>query len=520
MGKSVRMAFLMGTAALTVAACSERTVDLSPPRAANSSITLAQADDPYFRTGQDILARIQAQQPNTNHAKNVILFVADGMGFPTVTATRILEGQQRGVDGESNVLAFESFPYLAASKTYSSDAQVADSSPTAVAMVTGVKTRNAAMAVSHEVPVEDCAASLDNGAVTTIFEMAQAAGLATGVISTARITHATPGSTHSHSPSRDWESDADMPAEALELGCKDIARSLVEIPYGHGFDVAFGGGRAYFLPETAADPEYEGKTGRRKDGRDLTKAWTDRHGEGSAFIWNKEQFDAIDPANTGPVLGLFDMSHMQYDVDREKDPAGEPELAEMTAKAIDILQAKAGDEGFILMVEGGRVDHALHAGNAARALTDAIAFNKAIRTAMDKVDLNETLIIATADHSHTLTINGYPERGNPILGLAAWDGEPLMGDDGKPYTTLQFANGPGALKDELRADLTNVDTTDVDFLQPALVPLPSETHGGEDLGIYAIGPWAHLFQGTVEQNYIFHVMNHASKIGQRAGAMD
>ena len=514
MKRSILAALLLGTTML--AACSGRP---DPNVATTGKVALAQADDPYFQTGQEILTRVQALQPNTNRAKNVILFIADGMGFATVTASRILEGQQRGVDGESNVLTFESFPHLAASKTYSADAQVADSSPTAVAMVTGVKTRNAAMAVSHRVPVEDCAASLDNGAVTTIFEMAQAAGLATGVVSTARITHATPGSTHSHSPSRDWESDAEMPAEAIQQGCKDIARSLVEIPYGHGFDVAFGGGRSYFLPSTVADPEYEGKQGRRKDGRDLTKAWLDRHGSGGAYVWNKQQFDAIDAATTGPVLGLFDMSHMQYSIDREKDPAGEPSLAEMTAKAIDILQAKAGDEGFILMVEGGRVDHALHAGNAARALNDAIAFDRAIKTALGKVNLDETLIIATADHSHSLTINGYPQRGNPILGLARFDDELLMGDDGKPYTTLQFANGPGAVKDGPRADLTNVDTTDVDFLQPSLVPLPSETHGGEDLGIYAIGPWSHLFQGTVEQNYIFHVMNHASGIGRRAGAM-
>jgi alkaline phosphatase len=479
---------------------------------------LVQVEDPYFKTGQATLQRILRQQKNINQAKNVILFVADGMGFATVTASRILEGQQRGVDGESNVLTFESFPYLAASKTYSSDAQVADSSPTAVAMVSGVKTRNDSMAVASTVPVGDCKASLE-APVTTIFELAQTAGLATGVVSTARLTHATPGATHAHVPSRDWESDADMPAEAIADGCKDIARSLVELPSGHGFDVAMGGGRAYFLPDTADDPEDEGKKGRRNDGRDLTKAWLDRHGDGAAFVWNKQQFDAINPKATGPVLGLFSMSHMQYEVDRERDKGGEPSLAEMTSKAIDILQAKAGDEGFVLLVEGGRVDHALHEGNAARSLNDAIAFDRAIRAATEKVDLDETLIVVTADHSHTLTISGYPQRGNPILGLAKWDGEPLLADDGKPYTTLSFANGPGASKEwRERPDLSEVDTTDVDFLQQALVPMASETHGGEDLGIYAIGPWAHLFQGTVEQNYIFHVMNHASKIGERAAA--
>jgi alkaline phosphatase len=189
----------------------------------------------------------------------------------------------------------------------------------------------------------------------------------------------------------------------------------------------------------------------------------------------------------------------------------------MTGAAIDMLSEDP--DGFLLMVEGGRVDHASHESNAYRTLTDAVALNEAVKTALDKVDTDETLIIVTADHSHTLTINGYPKRGNPILGLARGvDDELILGDDEKPYTTLSFANGPGGVLEGQRADLTEVDTTDPDFLQPSLVPLSSETHAGEDLGIYATGPWAHLFQGTVEENYIFHVMDHASQIGAKAAA--
>lgn len=96
------------------------------------------------------------------------------------------------------------------------------------------------------------------------------------------------------------------------------------------------------------------------------------------------------------------------------------------------------------------------------------------------------------------------------------NGKPLLGSDDKPYTTIGFANGPGGtiLLAE-RPALTMEQATAPDFIQPALVPLKSETHGGEDLGIYAIGPWAHLFQGTVEENYTFHVMNYASRIGER-----
>jgi alkaline phosphatase len=266
------------------------------------------------------------------------------------------------------------------------------------------------------------------------------------------------------------------------------------------------------------DPEDEGKKGRRKDGMDLTQAWLQRYGDQGAFVWNRAQLDAVDPAQTKHLLGLFEMSHMKYEHDRPSDKGGEPSLAEMAVKAIDMLSGNP--EGYVLLIEGGRVDHGSHAGNAHRTLSDAAALHEAVQAVVDKVDLNDTLIVVTGDHSHTLTIAGYAKRGNPILGISVGvDGEIAKALDGKPYTTIGFANGPGGSKDgSPRRALTMEEATAPDFLQPALVPLASETHGGEDLGIYAIGPWAHLFQGTVEENYTFHVMNHASQIGARAAA--
>jgi alkaline phosphatase len=115
-------------------------------------------------------------------------------------------------------------------------------------------------------------------------------------------------------------------------------------------------------------------------------------------------------------------------------------------------------------------------------------------------------------------MSGYPSRNNPILGTVNGpDGKPEKGLDGKPYTTLSYANGPGAAPDgKARDDLTDNDTKLLDFKQQSLVPLKAETHGGEDVPIYAQGPWAHLFHGTVDQQYIFHVMNFAAKIQARA----
>src|SRR4029079_1681111 len=123
--------------------------------------------------------------------KNVILFIGDGMGVTTVTAARIYGGQKAGGDGATNRLAMEKLPYGGLSRTFSSDALVTDSAPSAVSMTTGGKTRNGTLGMNQNVVPEDCAKSKGTD-VTTIFEMAERASLSTGIVSTARITHATP----------------------------------------------------------------------------------------------------------------------------------------------------------------------------------------------------------------------------------------------------------------------------------------------------------------------------------------
>lgn len=459
---------------------------------------LPQADDSYFKASLEELARLEATVPNTGKAKNIILFVGDGMSIPTLAAARIYEGQAAGGDGETNQMAWETLlPYSALSKTYTHDSQVADSAPTATAMVSGVKSLNGTIGVNQNVTLEDCS-TLAGNEVKTIFESAEEAGLATGVVTTTRITHATPAATYAHTVGRDWEADSNLPEGAS--ACKDIAAQLIDWTYGNGFEVMFGGGRTYFMPETATDPEYADVKGRRKDGRDLIAEWQQQH-NGGAFVWNAETFNAIDTATTSQVLGLFEPSHMQYEADRKTGAGDEPSLAEMTTKAIELLQKN--EDGFVLMVEAGRIDHGHHDGNAARALEDMVALSNAVKAAYAAVNPEETLIVLTADHSHTMTFAGYPVRGNPILGIA---GE---GEDGLPYTTLGYANGPGAVAGEPRGDLTGVDTTALDYRQQALVPMGSETHSGEDVGIFAQGPWAHLFHGVVEQNTIYQVMAKA-----------
>ena len=473
-------------------------IALAAPVFAQSEV--AQSQDSYFLDAKSQLDQRLLVNPNTGRAKNIILFVVDGLSIPTITASRIHEGQLAGVNGESNWLAFEKLlPYTALSKTYTHDSQVADSAPTATAMVSGTKSVNGTIGVTQDIVLND-PASQAGAEVTTIFEQAEAAGLSTGLVSTARITHATPAATFAKVAGRDWENDTNLPENAAEFGVKDIAAQLIDWPAGNGFEVVFGGGRSNFMLETQADPEEPSRNGARKDGRDLIAEWQANNNNG-VYVWNQAGFDAIDTANTDKVFGLFNRSHMQYEIDREKDAGGEPSIADMTTKAIEILSKN--DNGYVLMVEGGRVDHAHHAGNAARALTDTIAVSEAVQAAYDVVNPEETLIVLTADHSHVFTISGYPERDNPILGIAG------VADDGKPYTTLGYHNGPGAKVDEPRADLTDVDTTDVDFLQQALIPMGSETHAGDDVAIFAQGPWAHLFHGTMDQSVIYHVMAKA-----------
>ncbi len=452
----------------------------------------------------------------------MILFLGDGMGVSTVTAARILDGQQKGMAGEENELSFERFPHLALAKTYQVNQQVPDSAPTMTAIVAGSKTNEGMLSIAPEVTGPDfAAAARPENRLRTILELAEEHGLWTGIVTTARVTHATPAACYAHTPARDTESDTDLAAlsaSAASAGYPDIALQLVDFRVrpttmngkrSPGLEVALGGGRQKFLRVTQADPEYPAEKGERND-RDLAAAWGAR---GGTYVWNRNGFSAIDPATTGPVLGLFDPSHMQYELDRSTDKAGEPSLTEMTEKAIRILER--GPKGYFLMVEGGRIDHGHHDNNAIRALTDTIELSRAVEKAAALAG-DDTLILVTADHSHSFTISGYPVRGNPILGLVVEndaDGRPEKGPtrdtlDRRPYTTLGYTTGAGAVA-RPRADLSGVDTSAPGFQQQAAIPMSSETHGGEDVAVYAKGPQAHLIQGTMEQNAIYFVMARA-----------
>jgi alkaline phosphatase len=495
----------------------------------------AAGENPWRAQGRAAVAQSLALVGRPlGRAKNVILFLGDGMGPSTVTAARIYDGQLHGHPGEENLLAFETFPYVALSKTYSVNAQVAESAATMTAIMTGVKTKEDVIGLD-ETAIPNDFRSAARSRVRSLLEDAEERGLATGVVTTTRVTHATPAATYAHVPQRDWEDDSMLPPDARAAGFPDIARQLVEFPYGDGVDVVLGGGRAEFLPRTARDPEHPEVTGDRSDGRDLIAAWRARHPDGS-WVWSRSQFQQLDAQTAGPVLGLFEPSHMLFESERATDVAGEPSLSEMTGKAIELLSRDP--DGYFLMVEGGRIDHAHHQGNAYRALTETVEFSNAVRAALERVDLANTLVIVTADHSHVLTISGYPTRGNPILGVVHGNlpngepsPEPLRDMLGLPFTTLSYANGPGytgaspqqpegskhyphdptAYRGIRRGRplVDEAEATDPSYLQESTVPTRVDTHGGEDVAIYATGAGAQLFHGVQEESYVYHAMRAA-----------
>ena len=163
----------------------------------------------WYREGAAAVEQRRMQQRlGRGQAKNIILFVGDGMGVSTVTAARILEGQQKGGQGEENLLSFERFPYTALAKTYNTNQQTPDSAGTMTAMMSGIKTKAGLIGVDATVTRGDCA-TLEGAQIATFLEEAEQEGLSTGIISTARITHATPAATYAHSVDRNYEDDRD-----------------------------------------------------------------------------------------------------------------------------------------------------------------------------------------------------------------------------------------------------------------------------------------------------------------------
>ena len=289
----------------------------------------AQADVPsVIVEGPDIVLDIN----NVGDVKNVILLIGDGMGMGQLTAAEIMNGDDD--------LVIRSLPYKSLVTTYPLSAYVTDSAAAATALATGYKTINGAISM------------LPNGTtLTTVVEIAESHDMSTGVVTTTRVTHATPACFMAHIRSRNTE--------------YNIAQQVLE----SGVDVMLGGGAAFF---SGLDPVASGYT------------VVETTGELMSF-------------SSGKVLGLFngDNDYMSYN--DERNPELEPSIAEMTIKSIELLSDDP--DGFFLVVEGGLIDMSSHDNDLDNTLGETYAFDDAVLEAVEYASSrNDTLVIVTADH--------------------------------------------------------------------------------------------------------------------------
>lgn len=379
-------------------------------------------------------------------AKNVILLIGDGMGFPHLTSARIEKADNNLTAYADTELYMDNMEHTGYVTTFSANSFVTDSAPAATSMATGQKTNNGVLsqdATAHK--------GKDGKNLTTILEMAESANKSTGVVTTTRVTHATPAAFYAHVDNRDNESEI-----AYQLLVSNV-------------EVAMGGGLKFFVGKNETDPL--GGKSKRSDDRDLLVEFGKK---GYAVVYNESALMALAANSTVKVLGLFDNDHMKYDLEREG--SGEPGVAEMTTKALEVLSKD--EDGFFLMVEGGRIDHASHARNLSNNLGDTLAFDDAVKVALDfAAKNNDTLVMVTADH----------ECGGLLLQPA--DPETYEASGVDPI----FASG--MIANPRSYNLTAGDEA---------------THTAVDVPIMATGPCAEkVSQGKLDNTQIFEIMKEA-----------
>ncbi|KAJ8879908.1 hypothetical protein PR048_020528 [Dryococelus australis] len=413
----------------------------------------------------------------------------------------------QGRPGEESIMSFERFPVVGLAKTYCVDRQVPDSASTATALFSGVKANYYTLGLDATATRDHCDAAGDPGRrLPSLATWAQEAGRHVGLVTTTRLTHATPAALYSHSNSRDWECDGAVPAD--QRSCvKDVARQLVEDSPGARLRVVLGGGARQLGDSQDGDDAVDGC--RRSDGRNLAAEWLRLGGGRHRVVRTAHELHAVDLSRTDYLLGVFAPDHIPYGAERLPQ---HPSLVNMTTTAISLLDRHPA--GFLLVVEGGLIDHAHHDNYARLALQEAVELERAVAAVVELTNPDETLVVVTADHSHAFTFNGYPPRGNDVLGFANET------EDMEPYETLSYANGKGYhehhFQNGSRRPVAEMDRSSPRYRHFAGHPIDSETHGGEDVAVYARGPFAHLLAGVFEQSYVAHAVSYAACFGPSA----
>lgn len=351
-----------------------------------------------------------AQAANeTKQIKNVIILIPDGMPSDATALARWYKGSDLALDEIASGLV----------RTHSADAPIADSAPAGTALATGHKSHTGFVGVLPDeatMPGEDPIAPGDaRKPVASVLEAARLAGKSTGIIATSEIMHATPADFTSHYPSR----------KEYDILSKQQVYS--------GVDVVLGGGSSYLSPEG------------RADGENLIASIK---ALGYEYVTTPE---AMAKSSSSKLWGMFSSKAMAYDMDR--NPAEQPSLAEMTAKAIEVLSKD--EDGFFLMIEGSKVDWAAHANDPIGILSDVLAFDDAVKTALDfaKQD-GETVVVAVTDHG-----NGGLTIGNSST-TGTYDTEPLS----TFIDPLKRAKLTGeGLEAKLNSDRTNIQAVMAEY---------------------------------------------------------
>ncbi|MGJ4858756.1 alkaline phosphatase [Labrys sp. KB_33_2] len=458
----------------------------------------------------------------TPKAKNIIFLLGDGLTVANRTGARIMS---KGMtEGKANGrLAMDDLDHMAFIGTSSTDAIATDSANTMSAYMTGHKTAVNALGVY----ADRTPASLDDPRVETIAEaVRRTSKKSIGVVSTAEIEDATPAAVVSHTRKR---------ADKAEI---------VGMFYDVKPDVILGGGSAYFLPKSTTGSK-------RKDDKDYIQLFKDA---GYALATDKDSLAAASGTNTGKILGLFHTGNMDVALDRfllkkgtvEKFP-NQPGLVDMTKAALD--QLSKNPEGFFLMVEGASIDKMSHAQDAERSLYETIEFDKAVGIAREFAKTHpDTLIVATGDHTHSMSVigtvddskpgtdmrekvgiyadagftnyedkdgDGYPDKIDPSKRLAV-----VYGNYPDHYETFSpKLGGPyePAIQNEKKEYVANPAYKDVPgavFVQGNIPRNNDSTaHAVDDIVLQATGPGAEGFKGYLEESDVYRVLADAFALG-------
>ena len=430
----------------------------------------------------------QPQKKQTEHtsqsdghsAKNVILLIGDGMGANQVSAAAYYNGK----GFQAGKLEMDRFNNVGFARTHSHDNVVTDSAAAATAFSANKKTDNNVIGMApKDDEHKEGEAFFD---VETVLEEAAEQKKATGLVSTARITHATPAAFASHIDHRDKENEI-------------ASQMLIE----HDIDVLLGGGKRYFVSKKDG--------GKREDGKNLIQ---EAKKKGYDVVENEK---ALGNAEGKKLLGLFNNSHMTYELDR--DLTKEPSLNEMTEKALDVMGNQK--EGFFLMVEGGRIDHAGHANYPAANVHETLAFDEAVGTALDFAENHkDTLVIVSADH----------ETGGMSIGA---DGTYGFNRDtlknmkrSSEYIASQLNKKRSNIKAVMEkfAGINDLNESEMKLIQHAekadsaiakvvsdraLIGWTTTGHTAVHVPVYAYGPQSERLSGTIDNTEIAEVISDA-----------